>query len=293
MAEAALNAKEPDVVYHYTTMDTMTKIAQGASIWATSISYLNDVSEGDHFLKLVRKRIPGYLVFHSVNESIFEDFLKEPDLMFSTFETRPFVVSFSQEADSLPQWRSYCPDGNGVAIGFRADCLKRASIGPTGNSDAMQPSEPAPGSFFKKVDYVDSFDDGFIDSEIDWSISCAKLLAKTAPSSTPDIPPAAYFKLLIERAACFIKHPSFSNENEYRLLVDAVFSKRHYLGFRSTRSTLRPYIPVTIPRRHSHYANSTEPIMSAPCRALGFHRPCRGRPYCKHEPLPRRSLFLL
>jgi hypothetical protein len=39
MAEAALNAKEPDVVYHYTTMDTMTKIAQGASIWATSISY--------------------------------------------------------------------------------------------------------------------------------------------------------------------------------------------------------------------------------------------------------------
>jgi hypothetical protein len=47
MAEAEPDTTEPEVVYHYTSMDTMTKIAKNAEIWATSINYLNDVSEGE------------------------------------------------------------------------------------------------------------------------------------------------------------------------------------------------------------------------------------------------------
>jgi hypothetical protein len=90
-----------EVVYHYTSMDTMTKIVRGA----TSISYLNDVTEGDYFLKLVRKRIRTYRATHKLeDETIFDKFLDQSDL---GFESRPFVVSFSKDADSLPQWRSY------------------------------------------------------------------------------------------------------------------------------------------------------------------------------------------
>jgi hypothetical protein len=48
MAEAAPDANEPEVVYHYTSMDTMIKIVESATIWATSISYLNDDSEREH-----------------------------------------------------------------------------------------------------------------------------------------------------------------------------------------------------------------------------------------------------
>ena len=40
---------EPEVVYLYTTMDTMVKIVTSGKIWATSISYLNDSSEGEHW----------------------------------------------------------------------------------------------------------------------------------------------------------------------------------------------------------------------------------------------------
>jgi hypothetical protein len=39
MSETALNADEPEIVYHYTTMDTMVKIVENATIWATSINY--------------------------------------------------------------------------------------------------------------------------------------------------------------------------------------------------------------------------------------------------------------
>ena len=35
-------------------MDAMMKIAKSESIWATSIQYLNDVSEQEHYIRLIR-----------------------------------------------------------------------------------------------------------------------------------------------------------------------------------------------------------------------------------------------
>ena len=49
---------ETAVVYHYTDVDTMMKIVDSACLWATSIKYLNDVKEYEHFRDLVRKNIP-------------------------------------------------------------------------------------------------------------------------------------------------------------------------------------------------------------------------------------------
>jgi hypothetical protein len=115
---------EPEVVYHYATMDTMMKIAESGCIWATNINYLNDVTEGDYFQQLIRERIPEYRATHQVDDpSIFDEFLNASP---QDVVSRPFVASFTQDSDSLSQWRSYCPNGNGVAIGFRVDCLKCA-----------------------------------------------------------------------------------------------------------------------------------------------------------------------
>lgn len=49
----------PDFVYHYTSMETLLKIMDSKSIWATNIRYLNDVLERQHCLSAVQKRIPG------------------------------------------------------------------------------------------------------------------------------------------------------------------------------------------------------------------------------------------
>jgi hypothetical protein len=74
------NADMLEVVYHYTTMGTMMKIAETASIWATSINYLNDVSEGDYFRELVRKRIPEYRAWERRLQVSFEE-LARPALI--------------------------------------------------------------------------------------------------------------------------------------------------------------------------------------------------------------------
>ena len=39
-----------------------------------------------------------------------------------------FVCSFSEDGDSLPQWRGYCPNGLGIAIGFSSDVLKAGQL---------------------------------------------------------------------------------------------------------------------------------------------------------------------
>jgi Protein of unknown function (DUF2971) len=250
------NVEPPEVVYHYTTMDTMTKMAEDASIWATSISYLNDVTEGDYFLQLIRDYIPTYRKTHTLeDEKIFDIFL---DKSHRAFESRPFVASFSEEADSLPQWRSYCPNGNGVAIGFRADCLKRAFVKPLNELKGAEPAQSTPLVSYREVDYLDDITLESLDAEIDWVIVASKFAAQknSLHDGSVQYSVADYFKVIAERLACFKKHPSFSNEREHRLLVDNVHRNRNYLGFKATPSTLRPYIPVNIPRKHSSYKSA-------------------------------------
>jgi hypothetical protein len=119
---------QPDVVYHYTSMDTLLKIVGTSSVWATNIRYLNDVSEREHFLSLIRKRIRSILPHSPLDASLFDRVLDE-DEENTPFHDLPSVASFSRERGSLPQWRSYSPQGNGVCIGFATESLCKAYIG--------------------------------------------------------------------------------------------------------------------------------------------------------------------
>src|SRR5271163_3890133 len=106
MPDEALPDPKPEILYHYTTIDAMMNIAKYRKIWATSISYLNDSSEGDHLLGMIRKRLPALLKKHSLDDSVLERL----DYTDTEIGDRPFIASFSTEANSLPQWRSYCPN---------------------------------------------------------------------------------------------------------------------------------------------------------------------------------------
>jgi hypothetical protein len=234
------NDDEPEIVYHYTTMGTMMKIAEQASIWATSINYLNDISEGDYFQELVRKRIPEYRTTRQVDDpSIFDDFLNTPaNPANERIEYRPFVASFSLNGDSLPQWRSYCPNGNGVAVGFRVDCLQRCIVKTAG--EEVAPSRK--GARFVEVEYVDEPTPESLDGEIESAIAWIK-------SATPQkgVTDGQKFRFIMQRLACSKKHPSFSNEREFRLILDGVYQNTNWIEFRTARSTLVPYVSLSIP----------------------------------------------
>jgi hypothetical protein len=73
--------------------------------------------------------------------------------------------------------------------------------------------------------------------------------------------------LIIQRTAFFKKHGAFSNEDEYRLLVESTYSECRFVSFRATSSTLVPYVVVSIPQKHS--ARLEMPVVLKP----SFHDP--------------------
>jgi Protein of unknown function (DUF2971) len=252
----------PEVVYHYTSIDTMLKIVKNNCIWATSINYLNDTSEGDHYLGLIRERILKEWIFshHEVADlHIFDGIVKEAR---RTFEDRPYVASFSELDDSLPQWRSYCPQGNGVAIGFRTNCLVRSHVKDADLEQAPPHPEKWRFEFFRptvsvaKIEYIDKTATEFLDRDISQAIEEVKagptdFAGNTSAPGEHEEPlhaPARLFAAAIQRRAGFKKSPSFSNESEYRLLVNSSTWNRRLLEFRAMRSALVPFLPVEVPR---------------------------------------------
>ena len=105
MPDEELPGPKPEILYHYTTIDAMMSIAKGRKIWATSISYLNDSSEGDHLLGMIRRRLPALLTKHSFDDSVLE-LLSYTDI---EIEDRPFIASFSSEGIR-------CPSGALIAL---------------------------------------------------------------------------------------------------------------------------------------------------------------------------------
>ncbi|MGO9338426.1 MAG: DUF2971 domain-containing protein [Terracidiphilus sp.] len=229
---------EPEVVYHYTTVDTMVKIVTSGKIWATSISYLNDSTEGEHFLRMVRQRLPCLLAQYQLRDSVLSKLGSEP----KPIEERPFIASFSAEGDSLPQWRSYCPQGNGVAIGFRVGCLTRAR--PPLDVDIYRHEVQ-----FKSVEYMaEDTPDLFLDDCIANVVGDTDgflALAETLYGKENRLAREHIFGMFAESEACRRKHESFSAEREYRLIISGTPSK--FLEFRPVRSTLIPYVQLSIP----------------------------------------------
>jgi hypothetical protein len=236
----------PEIVYHYTSIDTMMKIVASESIWATSVCYLNDTSEQSHFLKLVRSRIP-FIQFEATEDwQAADSFLSKTNIE-AGFETRPFIASFSADSDSLPQWRSYCSAGNGVAIGFSTNCLSRVAIK---NGPQIEPSIR-----FDRVEYPDS-DNGYplIDEETLTCFKEAHRLMQVAQVIEGQADPNPFnllsylFRYVLLKRACFKKSASFRSENEYRVVVDTIRPRYDLLSYRTSRSCMIPFLELEIPR---------------------------------------------
>jgi hypothetical protein len=245
-AQRPATSGTPEILYHYTNVNAMIAIAKESKIWATSIKYLNDTTEGEHFLTLLRRRLPEVHEAFGLGHTI-SDYLGRKR---QRVEEQPFIASFSREHDSLPQWRSYCPNGNGVAIGFRRGCLLQAFV----EKEAARTIAPQIVSF-EKVEYMSSgAPEGAIDDviaelvrEADQLVEIRRKLHRTIHEAAPLTREGAFATAAI-REACKRKHRSFSREREYRLIVDPIFMEASDLDFRTVRSTLVPYVSLSIPK---------------------------------------------
>lgn len=85
-----------DKLFHYTTMEALTKIMQKENVCflATHYKYLNDPSEYQWGLEQIKSKCAD----------------------FNTDETDLFILSLSKQRDFLPMWSMYAQNGNGVML---------------------------------------------------------------------------------------------------------------------------------------------------------------------------------
>jgi hypothetical protein len=235
----ALGPISTQPLHHYTSLDGMLGIVRNKCLWATHIAHLNDSTELDYAVELLRGRI---------NQTLWEDepaaddrkcleqllqWLGNRELQ----NTLLFTCSFSEEANLLSQWRAYCPASGGVSLGFDAAELLAAA-----DSQAFQ---------LTRCVYQPEEQRILVEAWLR-EVLATKADKEEPPSQAhPTQSFFAHFRSYVTgflQIAARIKNPCFSEEKEWRLVSGGTKSlKDPKLQFRAGKSRLIPYVEFTPP----------------------------------------------
>lgn len=219
---------------HYTSMRAFHSIFQGERapgasettryLWATDIRYLNDSTEFALGLEATRKALEPHRTGPKatiVGKLLAHDNIEEVLTAVSSEHAQgAYVVSFSQRADDLAQWRGYTPRDCGVCIVFdKSEMEQRLARGPWS---------------LRQCQYLDP------NGSLDW-------LANLLLEGFVEDPPKAWdaWRFVWRTCAstfCKMKHRGFASEQEVRLVCESV--ERSSLCHRPSNSgsMLLPYV---------------------------------------------------
>jgi hypothetical protein len=225
--DSILKPTLPEELYHYTSPAGLLGIVKSRSIWASNIHYLNDEQEFAFGLAVVRDVIARYDSAHDLE--VLDQLMTTLDTI---ARTTVFVASFSEIDDLLSQWRGYCPNGKGVSIGFRSKDLNAAS--------QVQHFRLVRVAYDRQV------------AELVATELVEKSLRMRQEDQTIEpIAVAEFFAFQLSLIAPALKHESFSEEREWRIVSPLIPSQRSQVGVRETAGRLVPYFDFKLTeRRH-------------------------------------------
>lgn len=221
------------IIYHYTSSQSLLNILKNNVLWFTDINFLNDELEGKYFIDLVIKYL---LESGSTYESAFTGRLIE--ILTTILETKyectlgaytmlnmnNYVASFSFQQDSLNLWNYYTKSDSltGYNIAFSMEKFNKSI-----NTEIIA----------GKVIY-----DVAIIFEILGAV-ITPFYKEYLKYPGEDSLTAGYFTLcelalLLVKFRLFFKHPSFSNEQEYRIVI----AGQNNTEYRERKGIIIPYI---------------------------------------------------
>lgn len=218
------------ILFHYTSASGLLGIFNSSSIWVSQLQYMNDHKEFAYAVDLalgaIHQRITKCLdkkhqnVCYEVGE-----YLKRLNPII-------YIACFSEDDDSLNQWRSYCQPNLGYNIGFDVDRLHDIanSLG-----FSLRPC-------IYEIDTQKYLITEWVNRLIDDFLS-------RAPQ---DIRPEQFCQSNMNdyatdfcKFAPFFKHPSFKEEREWRLVSPVGYMHRNAI-LRAGKSSLIPYHKIDI-----------------------------------------------
>lgn len=229
----------PDkTLYHYTGIGGLLGIVESRTLWASHIYYLNDAAEIVYARDILTKLIVKMKDGASKKEKEFLGHFKHWLKTFGINTYHLFIFSLSEEPNLLSQWRSYTPHGKGVSIGFSSNLILRMT--------------EAQGLRIARCLY------GRLEQEELMKGLLHKMLIsfnkrKLSQNESKSISPPIYYGFLekfrgdILQLFSVIKHPSFKEEREWRI-ISKYYPKYTIpqIKFREGASMLVPYFEIDI-----------------------------------------------
>jgi hypothetical protein len=111
-----------NLLYHYTNASGLHGIITSGALWATKMQHLNDSKEFRHAVDVAKKELDSRLQASAVTEEehyLFKMLIERVDSMKGA---NTFIFSMSEEPDLLSQWRAYGGKG-GFSIGFNFNSI--------------------------------------------------------------------------------------------------------------------------------------------------------------------------
>jgi hypothetical protein len=220
-------------LFHYTNQKGIIGILESRKLWATSILYMNDSKELLYALNLAKTIIDNLI---SSSKSEIKYFLKKFKKLLNVLPEESsnsvFIFSLSEESDLLSQWRGYCIDSNGYSIGFEI-------------TDEIPSIFTIQRFFLYKCEYDPTTQEKLIKDF--FSETIRKYLEYKKGDLQIEL--VTIFILSLYRfvsLAAQIKHPSFHEEKEWRLISTPIPITDPGIKYRQGKSTLIPYYEIKI-----------------------------------------------
>jgi hypothetical protein len=228
-----LNAQVPERLYHYTSVSGLDGILNSSTVWASAAQFLNDSKEYLLAIDIARRQMSN--LRHKEQDRARARLLEYLNEQWERMEGLEICIfSLSKEGDLLSQWRAYCPPEGGYSIGFIGQQL-REIVAPQG---------------------------GYVAPCVYDQIQQEQLIAEVlAPvlRMLPDVVPddEAMMKEIGEQFATLlfnqlvivaplIKHYSFAEEKEWRLVWVPGRTEEVPIRFRPARGTYIPYVALSL-----------------------------------------------
>lgn len=224
-----LPVKPPDVLYHYTTQAGIIGILRESEIWATHTQYLNDRREYVHAVGLVgdllnerAKSSPN-----GTQKDVLGEMIARLDDNLASMNV--CVCSFSEDGDSLSQWRAYCEPTAGYALGFCSNFLMRRA---TKQRFALAPclyTGPEQRRFVS--DFVDR-------------VVAENIAHRDLEENDDDYDfwrSGGNFVAYLHRIAPALKDGAFKSEREWRLISSPLMNTNPHFDFRPGKSMVTPF----------------------------------------------------
>ncbi|CAA0087642.1 Uncharacterised protein [Zhongshania aliphaticivorans] len=231
ITEALFSELPKDTLYHYTSLSGVLGIIGSRSLWASDIRYMNDSAELRHTADLVSSEVA-----RRINEGHPRPYLLTCFLDWVRHRITNghilFGASFRSNGNLLSQWRGYSAVGKGASLGFNpvtvAACAEKQQFRM---GRCIYDRQEQLALINKVLDSVEVLADGIADG----------------------VEREIYHQLFehlesdLLRLAAILKHPSFEEEQEWRLVSPVVSDYQHAsVNFREGRSMLVPYIKFSL-----------------------------------------------